>query len=156
MSYQNFPLKAGVYAGNPIWVPGQIITSVLIQGGFSGRFCTISGGYLTPCTDSTQTIAGWVESETITAADNTSSGLYVRPTVMYDSATLFILPVYGTAWAQTAVGGLFDLIVDSNVQKVNLSVSTHDLVRVVGGYTGGSVATSYAIVQMNNKEFYGG
>ena len=149
------PLKSGVWSGSPTYTIQELYTSVLISGGYASRFVTYTGGYVTPCTDSTQTIAGWMESETITAANNTSSGLYSRPCIMYDPSTIFICPVYNVAYAATYKGVAVDVIVDT-VQKVYLEQSTHDLLLVVGGYIGSTAALSYVLVQMNPNEFYRG
>ena len=156
MSIQKLPLKSGVYSGMPEYLPASLITSVAIQGGFSGRFCTVSGGYVTPCTNSTQTIACFLDSGTIAAADNDASGKYIRPAVWFDSTTVFIVPCTGAVPTIANVGGLYDLTISSGIQYVNLAASTHDLVRVVGFLAGTTAAASYVLVQMNNKEFYGG
>ena len=152
MSIAHLPLRAGVWKGNPIQTPILFTDAQYIYGGWSGRFFTFSSGLAVICGSTTQTIAGWAEWQT---DDSTSS--ITAPSIVYDSATQFVLPCYtGTAYAASYVGSCVDLIVASNIQYAYLAQSTHDLLIVVGGHVGTGASDSYVIVQMNPNEFYRG
>jgi len=150
MSIVYKPLRAGIWKGNPIMTDMRILDAEYVYGGMSGRFFTISSGQATICTDTSQTIAGWLESETIAA----TSG-HFRPAVLYDATVQFVLPCYtGTAYTAALVGTNCDLVVSSNIQYADLGTSTHDLLIIVDGYAGDAAADSYVVVQMNANEFY--
>lgn len=135
-------LKYGMISGDPkSAVPVTMAAGQYIKDQ-SGRFVYMNDGAATLCDDSIQTIFGHLESE-----EDSSTSADVRNCII-DLTAIFRIPVITGTYVVGMVGDVCDIDISSNVQGVDLTASSHDLVVVVGGSS-----TVYVDVMMNPKEW---
>ncbi len=146
-------LKFGHISGGKAAYPLPMAASEVIKSQ-SGRFVKNSSGYGAIAGDSDGELVGFVEGGDQTCGSSNGDTVL---NCIFDPSAIFRLPLaydgstYTVNFSQAVVHGEYDLIVISNIQKVNLTTQTEGTVVVVGGKAATSTTSNdgYVDVRLN-------
>lgn len=155
----NKPIKFGQIAGpeEPV-VQFECSASIVFEDA-GGKFVALDGSeQLVIAGSTTQELIGWAIAGDFTGS-STAGRLLIS--VNINTNALYLMPI-ATADAQVArteaqlkalIGQVADLDIISNVQYVDIGVSTHDVVQIVDyRYWGSAAGQQAVVVRMTSKE----
>ena len=139
-------VKYGWIRGGKVSIPVPIGNGEVISAR-SGRFMKNDGSGRAEVMNADTVPWGFLESEAIAAADNTSEGKYTRNLII-DLTAVFRIPLryetatYTTNYSAALLGKSCDLVVISNIQYADLRASGDDVIIIVGGLAASAVAAN--------------
>ena len=117
----------------------QVVTAA------SGRFIFMnSSSQAELCDDDSESIFGWLQTHAHTPTDGDTLACEIDLTAIYR------VPIITGTFVNGMIGDLVDLDIDSNIQGVDLTASSYDLLIIVAGDTTNS---KWVDVMMNPEKW---
>lgn len=146
-------VKFGVLDGDAKGTPVGMAASAVVKNA-SGRFVTASSGNAAIAGDTASLLLGFVDvgEQTCSAtAGATIATLYRNPAYVYRIPLKYNGSTYTVNYSSACIGCAYDFVVLSNVQYINLTLSTYNPLIVVGGQaaTSATAGDGYCDVIIN-------